>query len=486
MKKQIYLLVFSLLISIASIHAQDWVQIGQDIDGEAASDWAGWSVSINSDGSIVAIGSPYGDGNSIHSGQVRVFQNNSGTWTQVGNINGEATFDQFGTSVSLSSDGSLVAIGSIGSDDNGTDSGKVLVYRNTSGVWTQIGNDINGERPDNFLGTSVSLNSDGSIVAIGASEYFVRRGQVRVYQNISGTWTELGTGFVGDDTYNYLGTSVTLNSDGSIVAFGAPGNNGLTGQVKVFQNNSGVWTQIGSDILGDSTQGYFGSSVSLNSDGSIIAIGAMSHISNSVHPNGYVRVYQNVSGTWLQIGADIEGEAANDLFGRSVNLSADGSVVVIGADQNCNNGIRSGQARVFRNISGNWIQIGTDINGEAAEDYFGFSTGISADGSVVAIGGHWNDGNGDNSGHVRVYENISLSISELQEAGISIYPNPSTGVFSIKNAEDYEITITDITGKIVYHTTATTNEQVHLQQRGVYIIHFRSETKRFSYKMIVE
>ena len=50
------------------------------------------------------------------------------------------------TSVSLSSDGSVVAIGApYGNDENGQGSGHVRIYQNISGTWTQIGDDIDGE-----------------------------------------------------------------------------------------------------------------------------------------------------------------------------------------------------------------------------------------------------------------------------------------------------------------------------------------------------
>ena len=49
-------------------------------------------------------------------------------------------------------------------------------------------------------------------------------------------------------------------------------------------------------------------------------------------------------------------------------------------------------------------QLGSDINGEAASDYSGYSVSMSSDGTIVAIGSPYNDGNGSNSGHVRVYE----------------------------------------------------------------------------------
>jgi hypothetical protein len=47
--------------------------------------------------------------------------------------------------------------------------------------------------------------------------------------------------------------------------------------------------------------------------------------------------------------------------------------------------------------------MGDDINGEAAYDYSGTSVSLSSDGDTVAIGARHNDGNGDNSGSVRVY-----------------------------------------------------------------------------------
>ena len=51
--------------------------IGADIDGEAAVDQSGWSVSLSSDGTTVAIGAPYNDGNGSNSGHVRIY---SGHW----------------------------------------------------------------------------------------------------------------------------------------------------------------------------------------------------------------------------------------------------------------------------------------------------------------------------------------------------------------------------------------------------------------------
>ena len=53
-------------------------------------------------------------------------------------------------------------------DGNGSDAGHVRIYKNISGTWTQQGSDIDGEAAGDLSGGSVSLSSDGSTVAIGA------------------------------------------------------------------------------------------------------------------------------------------------------------------------------------------------------------------------------------------------------------------------------------------------------------------------------
>ena len=143
-------------------------------------------------------------------------------------------------------------------------------------------------------------------------------------------------------------------------------------------------------------------------DGSTVAIGAYGNDGNGSH-SGHVRIYQRNSATnaWEQVGADIDGEAADDYSGYSVS-SADGSTVAIGAYGNDGNGSDSGHVRIYqRNSSTNtWEQVGADIDGEAADDYSGVSVSL-ADGSTIAIGAYGNDGNGSDSGHVRIYQRNS-------------------------------------------------------------------------------
>ena len=109
-----------------------WNQIGQDIIGEANGDEFGVSVSISEDGKMIVVGADAYDGrNGDDSGHVRVYRmdDSSTSWTQVGeDIDGKASVDYSGYAVSLSADGTTVAIGATGNNDNGVNSGHVRIF----------------------------------------------------------------------------------------------------------------------------------------------------------------------------------------------------------------------------------------------------------------------------------------------------------------------------------------------------------------------
>ena len=389
-----------------------WQQKGNDIDGEAADDYSGRSVSLSSDGAIVAIGAYGNDGNGDGSGHVRLYEWNGTAWQQKGNdIDGEAAGDYSGWSVSLSSDGSIVAIGAPGNDDNGTDSGHVRLYEWNGTAWQQKGNDIDGEAAEDRSGYAVSLSSNGSIVAISAvfndGTNGGDSGHVRVYEWNGSAWQQKGNDIDGEAADDYSGRSVSLSSDGAIVAIGAYGNDGNgdgSGHVRLYEWNGTAWQQKGNDLEGEAENDVSGSSVSLSSDGAIVAIGAFDNDGNGANA-GHVRLFEWDGEAWVQKGSDIDGEAADDYSGSSVSLSSDGSIVAIGALGNDGDGASSqGHVRVYEWDGSAWQQKGNDIDGEAASDYSGSSVSLSSDGAIVAIGAVYNDGiNGEDSGHVRVY-----------------------------------------------------------------------------------
>ena len=383
-----------------------WVQKGLDIDGEADGDQSGWSVSLSSDGSIVAIGAIYNDGNGSNSGHVRIYEWSGSAWVQKGSdIDGEVAGDQSGYSVSLSSDGSIVAIGALFNDGvNGVDSGHARIYEWSGSAWDQKGSDIDGEAAGDEFGRSVSLSSDGSVVAIGANVNGSYYGHVRIYEWSGSAWNQKGSDIDGEAGGNQSGWSVSLSSDGSIVAIGAPYNSGAKGHVRIYEWSGSAWDQKGLDIDGEVASDQSGWSVSLSSDGSIVAIGAIYNDGNGDR-SGHTRIYEWSGSVWDQKGSDIDGEAVDDRSGYSVSLSADGTRVAIGAQYNDGNGDKSGHVRIYDWSGSAWVQKGSDIDGEALYDEFGRSVSLSSDGSVVAIGALFNDGvNGGNSGHARIYE----------------------------------------------------------------------------------
>src|SRR5690554_50844 len=315
-------LLFFLLLPVLGISQ---VQIGLDIDGAAPDDQFGYGVAMSADGSVIAVGAPFNDGNGTDAGHVRVYSNASGTWTQIGDdIEGEAAGDQSGFRVALSADGSVVAISAPYNDGNGANSGQVRVYENISGIWTQIGNDIDGQIAGDRFGHGLALSADGSIIAVGAPlrngepsisggiHYSI--GSVQIYQNISGVWTQIGQDIINDNVFWTMSNSgwyVDLSADGTVVAIGLP--KGYGNRVEVYQNISGIWTQIGNHItkIGQYPSEENGYRVALSADGSVVAMGARFNDTNGNNA-GRVSVYENIANNWVQVGSDIFGESAGD------------------------------------------------------------------------------------------------------------------------------------------------------------------------------
>ena len=160
-----------------------WDLINSAIDGEATSDEFGRTVTISGDGSVIAVSAPDGNGGK---GEVTLYTNNGGSWDIYGQFEGSAGSD-FGGSLSLSDDGKIVAIGSTG---NGTD--RVIINRYVSpGVWETIGR-LSG---NNNYGSSVL--HDGTILAVG-SDGDNSLGKTEIYQYSAGTWAQLGADIDGE------------------------------------------------------------------------------------------------------------------------------------------------------------------------------------------------------------------------------------------------------------------------------------------------
>ena len=329
------------LVKVYQYIDTSWQQIGQDICGNNTGDNFGYSVALNSNGDILAVSSPYSDISWQDSGLVKVYQYNQNTnnWLQQGqDICGNNTDDRFGFSITLNSEGDILAVGSPYSDISGQDSGLVKVYQYIDTSWLQLGQDIYGNQDDK-IGWSVALNSNGDILAVGSPYSDISGGnsglvKVYYYNQNTNNWLQQGQDIWGNQNANF-GWSVALNSNGDILAVGTTYSdiNGQdSGLVKVYQYNGTSWQQQGQDICGNKTDDNLGFSVALNSEGNILAVGSpYSDIRGQ--NSGLVKVYQYNQNTnkWIQLGKDICGNNAGNNFGLSIALNSDGNILASGS-----------------------------------------------------------------------------------------------------------------------------------------------------------
>ena len=364
---------------------------------------AGHSLSMSSDGTRMAIGAYLNDGGGTDAGHVRVYSESGGTWSQLGgDIDGESAGDQFGRSVSMSADGARVAIGARYNDGAGADAGHVRVY-SYNVTWSQVGADIDGDAAGDWSGWDVSMSSDGARVAVSDAGY------VRVYSDNNGTWSQVGADIDGKAAGDWSLWDVSMSSDGTHVAI-VDG-----GYVRVYNESNGTWSQVGDDIDSEPPGEWYmsGQYVSISQDGKRVASTAyLTYWNDSSTDYINVRVSEynetvfnltgnDETGAWIRVGADVYVAGSNDDSGQPTSMSSDGTRLVIGANRN--NAIFAGTATLYDENDGNWTEVGTlnpNLGSDPAGDQSGWAVSMSPDGTRVAIGAHLNK----DAGHVRVFE----------------------------------------------------------------------------------
>lgn len=288
----------------------------------------------------------------------------------------------------------------------------------------QIGSVLNGDSNGTLFGSAISISEDGNRVAVGAALFvdttLATVGSVKIYEWTSGDWMQMGNNITGSEDFAFIGgNSISLSSDGSTIAIGGTMSTNSFGpnKVKIFEWTGVSWIQKGNEIIGEAIEDSFGYSLALSSDGNYIVSGGINNDENGTN-SGHVRVHTYFDGDWIQVGEDINGESAGDRAGGSVDISSDGSKIAIGAafsDGNDGTQGNSGSVRIFEWTDSAWTQMGNNINGEAIADRFGGSLSLSSDGTRVAVGAVNSDGNAANAGHVRVFEWVNEDWEKLGE-----------------------------------------------------------------------
>ena len=363
-----------------------------------ANDFFGRSLSLSADGDTLAVGATgessgaTGIGNTnpndnsiSNAGAVYVFVRSGGSWSQQAYVKSNTgAGDRFGVSLSLSADGDALAVGAffedsaatgIGGnedDESITFAGAVYVFVRSGGSWSQQAyvKASNTGAGDQF-GGSVSLSADGDTLAVGAH---------------------------GEDS-NATGIGNTDPNDNSAIDAGA---------VYVFVRSGRSWSQQAYVKASNTGAGdQFGVSLSLSADGDTLAVGATSEDSGNTNPNdnsagnaGAVYVFVRSGGSWSQQAyVKASNTDAGDRFGESVSLSADGDTLAVGArledsgamgiggNQGDESANAAGAVYVFVRSGGNWSQQAyVKASNTGANDFFGGSLSLSADGDTLAVG----------------------------------------------------------------------------------------------------
>ena len=306
----------------------------------------------------------------------------------------------------------------------------------SSSDWTHKGQDMLGLADEDRVGlgdgngAGIALASNGKILAIGSrynDNIGSDSGLVQVYRFGDFGWQPFGSGLTGLHGGEYFGFSVALSHNGTVVAIGAVRHADKAGiyqgQVRCYRmmpkepndiNSPRDWQQAGDALIGDDKLDHFGHSVSLSADGTILAVGATQHMGGT--NLGYVHVHEWTGDGWVILGEPLMSRQGGNRFGNAVSLSDSGKIVAIGARTHSENNMPdTGMVQVMRYSSQqrHWVPMGPVLYGEGPEDQFGGCVSLAGDGYSLAVGAEHNDG-GDkkrkpSSGHVRVFAYQSFS-----------------------------------------------------------------------------
>jgi hypothetical protein len=365
----------------------------------------GRSIALSADGSILAVGAPMSDESGSEAGWVGLYQLRGNSAHILFGFSGNKVGLRVGQSLSISrSSPPILAIG-------GTDF--VNVYPVSQFLNGRGGSDpralefdrVEADFINEDYGAAISISGDGTRLAVGsprtsnASQQHV--GMVQIYLIRTG---KAGPEIPGLDANDLFGSAVALSEDGTTAAIGALTGASGAGYAKIYRQRGHSWNQVGQTIEGRQPGDNLGRSISISADGQTIAIGAFQ--ADAGTGAGYVQVYHFDKTAWAQVGKDIVGPEDGDRFGLSVALTPDASVLTIGADAHDSGDFtKNGLVQTYKNQNGSWMKVGGDIVGNADSRNLGVGLAISSDGRTVAAGGPFSTAIQDtNVGEAAVYD----------------------------------------------------------------------------------
>lgn len=365
------------------------IMIPDAVDG----DEIGSSLSLSSESDIAVIGAAGGDGRTLNTGAVYTYQKKEGVFFSSGKLyasDGDKN-DSFGSSSSISGDGSTIAIGTYRDSDRKKAAGSVYIFGRYGDTWTEQTKLVSPTAlSDAYFGKSVSLSEDGTVLLVG-SDGEGGRGAAYIFTKTNGLWERVIRLSPGTLPKNaQFGCSVALSSDGTIAVVGACRDNGSvsgTGAIYLFvrQGQSYVlYEKIAAE--NGKKDDYFGLSLSISSDGKSIVTGAYGDDSlGSMSGSAYVFSYSDSS--WqLQNKLTASDGTAGAKFGSSVTLSRNGNVLSVGSIGYSSQGANSGAVYVFRKEGDSWLEHGKYVSQDCSkDDRFGSAVAMDRRGTTLLV-----------------------------------------------------------------------------------------------------
>ena len=283
-------------------------------------------------------------------------------------------------------------------------------------IWKETNKLTASDKADiDLFGSSVAITSDGLVAMVGAhgknTNSLTNSGQVYTYKRdtIDDAWTEVSKLTASDKAdSDYFGASVAITSDGLVAMVGADGKNtdGLNGngQVYTYKRDAidDAWTEISKLKASDKANGDgFGTSVAITSDGLIAMVGAYRKNTDGITDNGQVYTYKRdtIDDAWTEVSKLTASDKADvDCFGRSVTITNDGLVAMVGAHNKNADGLSyNGQVYTYKRstIDDAWTEVSKLTASDAATyDHFGMSVAITSDGLIAMVGAYLKDTDG--------------------------------------------------------------------------------------------
>lgn len=475
--------IFSLLLIIGPIKSEckAQVQIGSDIIGEAANDQLGNSVSMPNKNTI-AIGGWRNDGAGNSAGHARVYDWNGSNWVQRGSdLNGVEAGDWFGYYVNMPDENTIAITAPYGNNGAITGAGYVKIFTWNGSSWIQKGTTLYGTATNDYFGWMVIMpDADHFIASAVFSDLNgSNSGMVQTYDWDGTAWVQRGSNIIGLAADDRFGNSIAMPNINTI-AVGANMNDATQsniGLVQIFDWNGTDWLQRGSNLIGEANEDQFGTYIQMTDENTICASARYNDGAGTT--SGHTRVFTWNGVDWVQKGSDIDGEAAGDESGNCLWMP-NADWIAVAAHKNDGNGANSGSVRIYNWNGTDWTQILNDMDGEAAGDVFGYSL-CMPDTNTLAIGAIFNDANGVDAGEVKVFELTTLTSNNkgIAENSISYYPNPSNGYLTIENPNlNSFVYVSDLTGKVIFSEKMVADKtilQLENLSDGIYLLTLTDE-----------